>query len=125
MIALDLACGARGLLFATNGWVEDEVVEIELPCARARLLISDALYVAARGKTLRLAPDEGETADGQKAYWGACHGELVADFYDYARSGRPFPLDPDEGLKTLRMLEEFYACAGRPPRHGREGDARR
>ncbi|MDP3178824.1 MAG: Gfo/Idh/MocA family oxidoreductase [Spirochaetaceae bacterium] len=127
VIALDLACGGRGLLFASNGWAEDSPVDLEILCERARLRITDALYLstresnssgetAPRAEPVRLAPDESAAQDGRKAYWGAYHEALIADFYDCARRGAGFPLDPEEGLKTLRILEGFYAGAGRAPR---------
>ncbi len=125
VVFMDLASGGRGILFATNGNVEDSPVEFEILCEGARMRITDALYLIVTGsdsprETLRLAPDDSglaaDPADPRHAYWGNRHADLIEDFYDCIREGRPFPLDPDEGIKSLAILDDYYAAIGRPTR---------
>lgn len=123
IVRMDLAGGARGLLFATNGNVEDAPVEIEILCERARLRIADALYVIpmdsdaeAPAAPLTLAPDGDGSSDARRSYWGNRHYDLIRDFYTCVQAGRPFSLDVEEGLKTLELLDACYAMLGRPAR---------
>lgn len=136
VVFMDLASGGRGILFATNGNVEDSPVEIEILCEKARMRISEALYLSPTGAgmsraegdsgTLRLAPDSepgGGAADAKHAYWGNRHADLIAHFYGCVRDGLPFPLGAREGLKSLAMLDDYYAAIGRPARSGNGADA--
>jgi predicted dehydrogenase len=120
VVSMRLSGGARAMLFATNGHVEDSPVEIEILCARARLRIDETLrFEMPRGAEEPLAKDgmidrPRGLSDATRAYWGSGHASLIADFYDCILDGRPFPLDPTEGKKTMAILDAAYAAIGRP-----------
>ncbi len=120
VVAMRLSGGARGILFATNGYIEDAPVEIELVCEGARLRLAEGLRVEERGGSGRAAAlaflDDLAPVDAARAYWGGGHLALIADFYGCVRDGRPFALDPTEGKKTIAILDAVYAAIGRPKR---------
>jgi UDP-N-acetyl-2-amino-2-deoxyglucuronate dehydrogenase len=124
VVSMELAGGARGIVFATNGWAEDSPVEIELLCEGARIRLSERSWIEERGGGRRELPADGAApSDAARAYWGAGHGALIEDFYARARDGQPFPIDPIEGMKTMAILDAAYAGIGRPRGEGHDRQA--
>ena len=77
---LEHAGGARSVVFATVTNVTDAPVTIEIVTERAVLLIRGDLTVTyADGRIETVAERRVDT--GGKAYWGASHDLLIADFY--------------------------------------------
>lgn len=127
LLFLDFASGGRGILFATNGYVEDAPVDYEFLCEGAKLRVHDALCIMENGSTFPtratiLAQDPGPAADSRHAYWGNWHGSLIADFYECIRKGKAFPLDAESGLGIMKLLDRFYKDTGRPGRRALTGE---
>src|SRR3954452_2102526 len=79
-VVLDHAGGARSVVFATLTNVTDAPVTLEIVTERAVLLLRDDLTVRhADGRVDTVSERRVET--GGRAYWGASHALLVADFY--------------------------------------------
>lgn len=127
IIAMELEGGARAMVFATNGHVEDAPVEIEIICEEARLRLVNDLVVYKRTQARAglppveapgesLARDEASPLDACRAYWGSGHAPLFRDFYACLREGRAFGLDLRAGLASLAILDRAYAQLGRPAR---------
>lgn len=104
--------GAWAIFYATNAFVANSPVELELVFETGALHQRDnRLYLKQNGAETRLdEPASGQNANivPGKAYWGSSHELLIADFYDHVREGRKFGIDGTEGIKTLRMISELY-----------------
>ncbi|AGL19852.1 Gfo/Idh/MocA family protein [Actinoplanes sp. N902-109] len=103
-MVLDHVGGARSVLFATVANVVDAPVTIEISTERATLLIRGDLTVRhTDGRVETVAEPVART--GGRAYWGASHELLIADFY---RGTGPFWIGPRAGTRSLRLLEQLY-----------------
>src|SRR3954453_4441631 len=107
-VLLDHANGARSVLFATVTNVTDTPVTIEIVTERAVLLIRGDLPVTYLddGRTETVAERRVDT--GGRAYWGASHDLLIADFYRTLDQPQPFWIGPEEGTRSLRLVERIY-----------------
>ena len=107
-LLLDHVRGARSVMFATTTNVTDAPVTIEVVTEAAVLRIQGDLTVTyADGHTERHAERTVRTPLG-KAYWGASHDLLVADFYRCLDQPEPFWIDPREGTRSLRLIDRIY-----------------
>jgi predicted dehydrogenase len=107
-VLLDHAGGARSVLFATVTNVTDTPVTIEIVTERAVLVIRGDLTVTYLddGRTETVAERRADT--GGRAYWGASHELLIADFYRSLDGLAPFWIDPEEGTRSLRLIDRIY-----------------
>jgi UDP-N-acetyl-2-amino-2-deoxyglucuronate dehydrogenase len=108
---LDHAGGARSVVFATVTNVTDSPVTVEIVTERAVLRICDDLTVRhADGRVETVAERRVVTGGSaiRKAYWGASHGLLIADFYSRLSEPGPFWIDAEEGTKSLRLVHRIY-----------------
>jgi UDP-N-acetyl-2-amino-2-deoxyglucuronate dehydrogenase len=104
---LDHAGGARSVFFATVANVTDSPVTIEILTERAALQIRGDLTVRyADGRTETVA--ERRASTGGRAYWGASHELLIADFYRTLADPEPFWIGPQEGARSLRLVHRIY-----------------
>ncbi|MBU2664698.1 Gfo/Idh/MocA family oxidoreductase [Actinoplanes bogorensis] len=106
-MVLDHADGTRSVFFATTTNAVDSPVTIEIVTERATLLVRGDLtvtYTDGRAETIaELAPD-----GGGRAYWGASHELLIADFYRSLDDPAPFWIGPQEALKAQHLIDEIY-----------------
>ncbi|GAB3806029.1 Gfo/Idh/MocA family protein [Micromonospora zhanjiangensis] len=106
-LLLDHAGGARSVLFATVTNVVDTPVTIEIATDRATLLIRGDLTVSYRDGRTEVVPERRAGPDGRD-YWGASHESLITDFYRRLTEPAPFWLGPEEGARSLRLIEQVY-----------------
>jgi len=100
---------------ATNGDVENAPVSVEIVTEHARVRLETDLTVTYDdGRVDVVRPSR--LATGEKAYWGAAHGLLIEDFYRHVRADKPFWIDAEAGLETLRIIDAVYEQS---PRLGR------
>jgi len=106
-VLLDHTGGARSVVFATVGNVVDAPVTIEIVTDRAALLIRGDLTVShADGRIETVA--EPVAGAGGRAYWGASHELIIADFYASLTDPEPFWIGPREGARSLRLIHRLY-----------------
>jgi UDP-N-acetyl-2-amino-2-deoxyglucuronate dehydrogenase len=106
-VLLDHAGGARSVVFATVGNAVDSPVTIEIVTERAVLLIRGDLTVShADGRVVTVT--EPVVSTGGRAYWGASHELLIADFYRTLAGPDPFWISPQEGARSLRVIDRIY-----------------
>jgi UDP-N-acetyl-2-amino-2-deoxyglucuronate dehydrogenase len=106
-VVLDHAGGARSVLFATVTNVTDTPVTVEIVTEQTVLLIRGDLtvtYLDGRIETVT----ERRVDTGGRAYWGASHELLIADFYRTLDQPQPFWIDPEEGSRSLRLVDRIY-----------------
>ncbi|SDO88018.1 Predicted dehydrogenase [Nakamurella panacisegetis] len=100
--------GAGSIFQATNSYIDNAPVMIELLADRATVRLENDLTVTyTDGQTLFVAADG--IATGEKAYWGLSHERLIDDFYRHVRRRRPFWIDPAAAMETLRIVTDVYA----------------
>ncbi|WP_097325854.1 Gfo/Idh/MocA family protein [Paractinoplanes atraurantiacus] len=101
------APGARSVFFSTVANAVDSPVTIEITTAAATLVIRGDLTIRhADGRVEVIAERRAES--GGRDYWGASHELLIADFYRRLRTGEAFAIDLEEGMKSLRLVDEIY-----------------
>ena len=106
-LQLGHAGGRRSVFHASNGYVANAPVTLELVAERGVVkLDTDVRVEHADGRidTIR----ETRVGLGEKAYWGASHQDLIDDFYRHVRAGTPFPVGPAEALKSLKIIAAVY-----------------
>jgi UDP-N-acetyl-2-amino-2-deoxyglucuronate dehydrogenase len=114
-VLLEHAGGARSVVFATVTNVADSPVTVEIVTERAVLFIRGDLTVShADGRTESVAERRADT--GGRAYWGASHELLIADFYRTLPDPAPFWISPAEGARSLRTIQQVYRRDDAPPR---------
>lgn len=107
-LVLDHAGGVRSVLFATLANGIDSPVTLEIVAEGATLYLRDDLtvtYPDGRTEIVR----EPRVRRGGRAYWGASHARLIADFYARLDEPEPFWIGPEQGLQSLRVLNRVYA----------------
>jgi predicted dehydrogenase len=108
---LEHAGGARSAVFATVANVTDSPVTIEIVTERATLHIRGDLTVNhADGSTETVT--ERRLSGAGRAYWGASHELLIADFHRTLADPEPFWIGPEEGTTSLRLVHEIYRQKG-------------
>ena len=100
--------GARSVFHATNGYVANAPVQLDLIGEKGSLRMDTDLTVTyADGRKIVVA--ESVLGHGEKAYWGAAHAVLIADFYRKVLAGQPFWIDAAEALHSLAIVSAVYA----------------
>jgi UDP-N-acetyl-2-amino-2-deoxyglucuronate dehydrogenase len=106
-VLMDHAGGERSVVFATVGNAADSPVTIEIVTERAVLLIRGDLTVSHAGGRVETVT-EPVVSTGGRAYWGASHELLIADFYRTLADPEPFWIGPREGTRALRLIHQIY-----------------
>ena len=113
-LVLEHDSGIRSVLFATTANGVDAPVTLEITCEQASLFVRGDLTISwADGRTEVVS--EPRAAGGGRAYWGASHQRLIADFYDRLGDVEPFWISPAEAAKTLHVLDRLYASSDLRP----------
>lgn len=106
-LMLDHAGGARSVFFATTTNAVDSPVTIEIVAEHGTLFLRGDLTVAysdGRVETITEPAPEG----GGRAYWGASHELLIADFYRSLDDPEPFWIGPREALTSQHLIDRIY-----------------
>ncbi|MCI8887061.1 MAG: Gfo/Idh/MocA family oxidoreductase [Hungatella sp.] len=102
--------GQRILFYASNCYVKNAPVELEIICEKGSVKMVGNLVVTERdGKTVSKDYSSGQVLG--KDYWGSGHGFLIDDFYRCIREGRDFPVSGEEAVVSVRLLEAVYRSA--------------
>lgn len=102
--------GVRSSFFATNAAALNFPVQVDIQGSRGRLLLDRALTVQRHGLPHRTV-EETVPQGVARSYWGASHAALIRDFYAGWKSGEPFWIGPEDGLRPLRVIKEVYRQA--------------
>ena len=101
--------GAPVTFFATNGASSDMPVGITIVTDEGTLVITPG-SVFVNGVAQDIG-DERYKPLG-KACYGSGHGALIADFYDKLEKGEPFPVNGEEGARSVRLVLAAYKSGG-------------
>lgn len=113
---------ASACFFASNAYVTDSPVLVELECENGRIRMEEnelrIQYKNGTGKTFSYAKPSG----GGKAYWGNSHGRCIADYYRCLRTGEVFRNDLDGVKETFSLAMDLYESArtGKPVLCGKD-----
>lgn len=109
----------RACLYATNAYVSDAPVLIELTGTGGTVRVEgDAVYFRTRPEeTWTVWQSQGGTVPG-KDYWGRGHEACIADFYESLEGDRPYQNDLDSVKNTFETMMRIYEAAGCRPGKG-------
>ncbi|MBM7581178.1 putative dehydrogenase [Caldicoprobacter guelmensis] len=101
--------GARGIFYATNCYVANSPVEIEIVCEKATLRIYDGTLVMEQGGSYQRLVSKGSGETAYKSYWGRSHAILIEEFYKAILSGNPrHIISVEEGMESLKIIDGIY-----------------
>lgn len=107
--------------YLSNTYSYDDDPVIEFDCEKARVrVIKDSAYIEYRkGGSEKAEPRPDEYIDygnGVRDYWGYCHYNQIADFYDALRQKRRPAVLPEDALKTQELVSAIYDSSKRNKR---------
>ena len=104
--------GKRLSFYATTAGAKDFTPELSVRLLSGEtVLCRNDLFVVGEASA-KVTPKEPML--GGKLVWGKGHEALIRDFYDHVRTGRHFPIDGEEGGKSVRMVLGIYRSNGEP-----------
>ncbi len=103
--------GAASIFYASNGYVDNAPIMLELLTDNATVRLNGDLVITYHDGTVTMVSEEA-TVSGPRAYWGLSHATLIDDFYRHVQERRPFWIDATEALKTLSIVTSVYRQSG-------------
>lgn len=104
---ISFANGSSLLFFATNNYVTDAPVEIEIICEKAVIRLMEKLTIKYSDDTVEEV-QETDKVTGEKAYWGCSHKYLIQDFHNSLLEGRTFDLTGEQGITAIKIIDAIY-----------------
>lgn len=102
--------GERLLFYASNCYVKNAPVELEIVCDQGSVKMTGNVVVTEENGQITTKDYSSGTVFG-KDYWGSGHGFLIDDFYRCIQSGEKFPVGGEEAIVSVRLLEAVYRSA--------------
>lgn len=106
--------GQRTALWTTLGSPVDRPVQIGIKGTDGLAVLDDELTLTRPDGIEKLASRPTATTVG-RAYWGASHERLIADFYASLEAPQPFWISPDVAMASLTVVDRVYEQSGRRP----------
>ncbi len=108
--------GAYICFYLINFYSYDAEPEIEMDCQKARVkMVKDAARIEfSNGRVVEAKPKPGEYIDygpGTKDYWGSSHWIQIKKFYQALQEGRQPEVNPEDALKTQKIVWNIYKSA--------------
>ncbi len=128
---IDVEDSAEGVIRFKNGFYVcfylinyysyDADPTIEIDCEKARVqILKDSAYIGYyNGGKEKAEPRPGEYidyGDGTRDYWGYCHYNQIADFYNSLRKKRQPLVTGEDALKTQKLVWAIYESSKRKKR---------
>lgn len=105
--------GERLLFYASNCYVKNAPVELEIVCEKGSVKMTGNVVVTDEDGEITQTDYSSGTVLG-KDYWGSGHGFLIQDFYNCIQKGQAFPVSGEEAIVSVKLLDAVY-------RSGKEG----
>lgn len=104
--------GRRACFYASNGYVTDAPILLELTCEKGSITLLDRTVLVNRGGKAEAISCEEHAGIG-KNYWGGGHLVCIRDFYRCLESGESFQNDLEGVRNTVQTTLEIYrkGCA--------------
>lgn len=103
--------GIIAVFNATIGAGIDHPVMIDIVCEKATIRIEGNSVCKIENGVCEKLFLPGDNAFVGRRYWGNGHEALISDYYDCLRTGRHFPVDFNEGRKSVREFLAVYASS--------------
>lgn len=104
---LEFSGGKRGLFYASNAYVTDAPVVLELELERGRItLLEKAVLLFKEGAYSVISCEEPKGVG--KDYWGSGHLRCMRDFYETLINGEKFQNDYDGVFSTVNTTLQIY-----------------
>lgn len=104
------ADGKRILFYASNCYVKNAPVELEIICENGSIKMVGNEVITEKNGEITSTDYSSGTVLG-KDYWGSGHGFLIDDFYRCIETGNPLPVNGEEAVVSVRLLEAVYRSA--------------
>lgn len=114
-IYMETATGVRSNIYATNSYVTNSRILLEIACEKAFFRIDNGLYIHQNNKEpIRIkCESENEDVESLRSYWGSSHGRIIKDFYRCVSEGGKFRVDGNEGVTAVRIVESSYKSSNK------------
>lgn len=99
--------GQRILFYASNCYVKNAPVELEIICEHGSIKMVGNEVTTNQDGTITSRDYSSGTVCG-KDYWGSGHGFLIDDFYRCLEEGVQFPVSGEEAFVSVELLEAVY-----------------
>jgi len=96
--------GSSCIFYATNNYVTNSPIEVEIICEKAVIRLLDKLVITYADGRVEMVSEK-DKATGEKAYWGCSHQNLIQDLHQKLQEGRPFDLTGEQGIATIKIIE--------------------
>lgn len=107
-LVLTHANGVRSVFYATLANSVNAPITVDIVAEKATLHLRGDLTITHGDGRVEVV-EERRAASGGRDYWGVSHQLYIADFYAQLGQEGPFWINPDEALKTLRIIKDVYA----------------
>lgn len=107
-LVLTHANGARSVFYATLANSVNAPITVDVVAEKATLHLRGDLTISHDDGRVEVV-QERRAESGGRDYWGVSHQLYIADFYSQLGQDGPFWINPDEALKTLRIIKSVYA----------------
>ena len=107
---LSFAKGKRACFYASNGYVSDAPVFLELECRNGTVSIMDKCILLSKKNKMPeiISVGQDEKKGIGKDYWGNGHFECIKDFYDSLLTERKFQNNLDGVKTTMQTMMKIY-----------------
>lgn len=99
--------GSSCLFYATNNYVVDSPIELEIICEKAVFKVVDKLVITYSDGTVEQVTETDKAAGG-KAYWGCSHKYLIQNFHERLQDEKTFELTGEQGITAIQIIEAIY-----------------
>lgn len=106
--------GVRSVFYATLAHAVADPVLVELVTDQAVIRIWGDMFISYKDGRQEVVKERKAPSAG-RSYWGLSHEYLIRDFYDKLHDPEPFWIGPEEGRKTLEIIDKVYQQSGIRP----------
>ncbi len=99
--------GGNAIFFATNCYAVSTPPIVSVVCEDAVLTLGEELTIEYKNGRRESFCDPTAPVSG-KVVWGSCHSVAIRRFYDAVLGGAPYPIGPDEGMRTMKLIDGIY-----------------
>lgn len=104
---MEFSGGKIGLFYASNGYVTDAPITLEVQCENGRITLTDHYLFVWKDEGLKVISCEEHKGIG-KGYWGGGHLACIKDFYQTLSTGTRFQNDLDGVLNIVKTTLKIY-----------------
>ena len=108
---------ARAVLFASNAYVGNVPVIVDLDLEKAHIRMEETFVTIDTAEGERITRQFGQRAGFGKDYWGNGHAACIRAWYEALQTGTPFAIEIGDIENTVELLLDGYADARAAGQH--------